>query len=122
MYGSSEIKSTTMVIPWNTVPAQLLTENSLKFIGLPFFNTSFAWKPLIWITALEWEISVIAKSISLQLFFTISLILFLLDKINQVLGALQRILVSLSAVTLEFFLEISKPSILISSVLILDFL
>ena len=40
-------------IPLNTVPAQLLTVNSLKFIGLPFFNTSLACEPFICIAALE---------------------------------------------------------------------
>ena len=62
--GSLEIKSNTIEIPWNTVPAHLLTSKSLKFRGLPFFNTSFALMPLIFNTALEWDISVIAKSVS----------------------------------------------------------
>ena len=113
-----EIESITIVIPWNTVPAHWLIPNSLKFIGLPFLSTSFAWSPWICITALEWDMSVIAKSVSLRLFWTVSFAFSLLDKINQVLGALHKILVSLFDFTLELCVGISKPSIFISLILI----
>ena len=61
MSGLLATKSTTILIPWKTVPAQLFFSNSLKFSGQPFFNISLACSPLICIMALEWEISVTAK-------------------------------------------------------------
>ena len=53
-----------MLIPLYVVFTQLFGLNifSLKFIGEPFFKTFFAFTPDICNTALDYEISVIAKS------------------------------------------------------------
>ena len=69
--------------------------------------------PLTCITALECEISVTAKFSLSHLSLMLLMIFFLLDIINQVLGALQRILVSLFVVTFRLSRGRSKSPILI---------
>ena len=111
-----------MVIPWKTVPAQLFFSNSLKLSGQPFFNISLAWIPLICITALECEIFVILKFSLLHCSLIVLSIFSFLEITNHVLGALQRILVSLFDETFEFCKGNSKPSICILFNWIFDFL
>ena len=113
MSGLLSIESITILIPWKTVPAQLFFSNSLRLIGLSFFNISFACKPLIFIIALEWEISVTAKFSLLHFSLIVSTIFSLLEIINQVFGAFQRILVSLLDATFEFSMGNLKLSICI---------
>jgi len=48
--------------------AQLFTLNSFKFIGQPFFKTSFELLPFNSIIALECDRSVTAKFLSSQIF------------------------------------------------------
>ena len=51
-------------MPLNTEFTQLFFFNSLKLNGHPFFNISFELSPSNSIIALEWDRSVIAKSVS----------------------------------------------------------
>ena len=71
----------------------------LKLKGHPFFKTSIASSPSNSIIALEWDKSVIAKSVSLNFSRTIFSKSFLLDIKNQFFGPFHKILVSLLFVT-----------------------
>ena len=56
--------SIVIVILLNMEFIELPLVNSLKLKGQPFFNISCKLYPSIWIIALEWERSVIAKSLN----------------------------------------------------------
>ena len=66
LFVSSSIISIVIVMPLNTEFTQLSFFNSLKLNGHPFFNTSFEFSPSNSIIALEWDKSVIAKSVCLN--------------------------------------------------------
>ena len=66
VYGLSLIISIVKEIPLNIEFIELFFSNILKLKGHPFFNTSLASFPSNWIIALEWDKSVIAKSVSLK--------------------------------------------------------
>ena len=114
LFVSSSIISIVIVIPLNTEFTQLSFFNSLKLNGHPFFNTSFEFSPSSSIIALEWDKSVIAKSLSLNVFWIVSIKSFFFDVKSQFLGPHHKILVSLLLLTFCASSIKLRPSILIS--------
>ena len=111
--GSSLIISIVIVMPWKTELAQLLTWNSFKFIGQPFFKTSFELFPFNSIIALECERSVTAKFLTSHFFLIMLRISLFLETTSQLLGPFQRILVlSLNLIALNFLEILNCPNLL----------
>ena len=111
--GSSLIISIVIVMPWKTELAQLLTLNSFKFIGQPFFKTSFELFPFNSIIVLECERSVTAKFLTSHFFLVIPGISLFLETTSQLLGPFQRILFyHLNLIPLNFLETLNYPNLL----------
>ena len=93
----------------------MFLSNLLKLKGHPFFKTSIVLFPSISIIALEWDKSVTAKSVSLNLSTTFLIKSFFVETKSQFFGPFHIILVfSLNTTAKGSFFNF-KPSISIPS-------